>query len=109
MPVLPAVFYASAIIPHVRDRNRHCPKCQGNKREEWIAKREEELLPVPYFHLVFTLPDLLNPLALHQPKQLYDTLFEAAWKTLETMGADHKHLGAQTGMVAVLHTCLTRA
>ena len=49
-------------------RNRHCPKCQGNKREEWIAKREEELLPVPYFHVVFTLPDLLNPLAMQPAK-----------------------------------------
>ena len=85
-------------------RNRHCPKCQGNKREEWIAKREEELLPVPYFHVVFTLPDLLNPLAMHQPKQLFDCLFEAAWKTVETLGWDHKHLGAQSGMIAILHS-----
>jgi hypothetical protein len=85
-------------------RNRHCPKCQGNKREEWIAKREDELLPVPYFHVVFTLPGLLNPLAIHKPKEVYDTLFEAAWKTIETMGWGHKHLGAQTGMIAVLHT-----
>ncbi len=85
-------------------RNRHCPKCQGNKREEWIRKREEELLPVPYFHVVFTLPDLLNPLAMHRPKELYDCLFEAAWKTVETFGWDHKHLGAQSGMIAILHT-----
>ena len=69
-------------------RNRHCPKCQGIKREEWIAARENELLPVPYFHVVFTLPDLLNPLAIHQPKELYDTLFEAAWQTLKKFGMD---------------------
>ena len=62
-------------------RNRHCPKCQGNKREEWIAAREAEILPVPYFHVVFTLPDLLNSLALHQPKAVYDALFEAAWQS----------------------------
>jgi hypothetical protein len=85
-------------------RNRHCPKCQGNKREEWIAARESELLPVPYFHVVFTLPDLLNPLAVHKPKELYDTLFEASWQTLKTFGLDNKHLGAQTGMIAILHT-----
>ena len=85
-------------------RNRHCPKCQGIKREEWIAARENELLPVPYFHVVFTLPDLLNPLAIHQPKELYDTLFDAAWQTLKKFGMDPKHLGAQTGMIAILHT-----
>lgn len=85
-------------------RNRHCPKCQGNKREEWIAARENELLPVPYFHVVFTLPDLLNPLAIFKPKEMYDILFEAAWQTLKKFGMDGKHLGAQTGMIAILHT-----
>lgn len=85
-------------------RNRHCPKCQGKKREEWIQAREAELLPVPYFHVVFTLPDTLNQLALHQPKQVYDTLFEAAWQTLLCFASDTKHLGARPGMVAVLHT-----
>ncbi len=85
-------------------RNRHCPKCQGRKREEWIQAREDELLPVPYFHVVFTLPDTLNQLALHRPKVVYDTLFEAAWQTLLTFSTDNKHLGARPGMVAVLHT-----
>ncbi|TXK18371.1 transposase, partial [Pontibacter qinzhouensis] len=85
-------------------RNRHCPKCQGRKREEWIRAREAELLPVPYFHLVFTLPDALHPLALLQPKHVYDTLFEAAWETLLAFARDPKHLGARPGMVAVLHT-----
>ena len=85
-------------------RNRHCPKCQGSKREAWILKREEELLPVPYFHVVFTLPAELNQLAMYQPRAVYDALFEAAWDTIKTFGYDPKHLGAQTGMIAVLHT-----
>ena len=85
-------------------RNRHCPKCQGNKREKWIQARESELLPVPYFHLVFTLPDLLNTLAMSNPKRVYDTLFETAWATIKTFGHDQKHLGAQTGMICILHT-----
>ncbi len=85
-------------------RNRHCPKCQGNEREQWIRQREEELLSVPYFHVVFTLPDLLNQLAIHQPKAVYDSLFEAAWNTILTFGKDAKHLGALTGMISVLHT-----
>ena len=85
-------------------RNRHCPKCQGQKREEWIAARERELLPVPYFHVVFTLPSELNQLAMHEPKTVYDSLFAAAWSTLSTFGHDPKHLGAQTGMISILHT-----
>ena len=85
-------------------RNRHCPKCQGRQRELWMEKREEELLPVPYFHVVFTLPDLLNEAALRWPRLLYDTLFEAAWDTLYTFSSDHKYLGAKSGMIAILHT-----
>jgi hypothetical protein len=85
-------------------RNRHCPKCQGSKREEWIAKREEELLPVPYFHVVFTLPDLLNPYAMHKPGEVYGTLFEAAWETIAAFAKDPRHLGARTGMICILHT-----
>jgi hypothetical protein len=85
-------------------RNRHCPKCQGHKREEWIAAREQDLLPVPYFHVVFTLPSELNQLAMHEPKAVYDSLFAAAWSTLNTFGHDPKHLGAQTGMICILHT-----
>jgi len=85
-------------------RNRHCPKCQGKNREDWIQKREKELLPVPYFHVVFTIPDLLNPLALYKPNEVYGTLFETAWDTLKTFGYDSKHLGASTGMIAILHT-----
>lgn len=91
-------------------RNRHCPKCQGRDREAWIQKREEDLSNITgascsgLFHVVFTLPDTLNPLAMHEPKIVYDTLFEAAWQTINTFGHDAKHLGAQTGMIAILHT-----
>ena len=91
-------------------RNRHCPKCQGEKREAWIAAREAELLPCPYFHVVFTLPNELNQLAMHEPKVIYDSLFEATWQTIQAFGKDSKHLhtptekGVKNGMVAVLHT-----
>lgn len=85
-------------------RNRHCPKCQSNERERWIQAREAELLPVPYFHVVFTLPDTLNKLCLYKPKVLYDLLFTTAWSVLNTFGHDHKWLGAQTGMISILHT-----
>ena len=82
-------------------RNRHCPKCQGKNREVWISKREEELLPVPYFHVVFTLPDAINALAIHAPKMVYEILFDAAWETLQQFG---KNKGVQMGMVSILHT-----
>ena len=85
-------------------RNRHCPKCQGKNREDWIFKREAELLPVPYFHVVFTLPDTLNQLAMYQPKAVYDSLFEASWQTVACFAKDPKHLGAKAGMIAILHT-----
>ena len=82
-------------------RNRHCPKCQGNKREDWIQARMTELLPVPYFHVVFTLPASINSLAIHEPKIVYDTLFAATWETLQQFG---KNKEVQMGMIAVLHT-----
>lgn len=82
-------------------RNRHCPKCQGKNREDWIQARETELLPVPYFHVVFTLPEAINSLAIHNPKLVYNTLFEAAWQTLSQFG---KNQGVQMGMIAILHT-----
>jgi hypothetical protein len=85
-------------------RNRHCPKCQGAAREKWIQAREEELLPVPYFHVVFTLPDTLNHLCLYKPKLLYDLLFKTAWSVLNSFGHDPRWLGAQTGMICILHT-----
>ncbi len=85
-------------------RNRHCPKCQGRERKQWIQAREAELLPVPYFHIVFTLPDVLNTLCLHKARSVYNILFESAWHVLNTFGHDAKWLGAQTGMISILHT-----
>lgn len=82
-------------------RNRHCPKCQGKNREDWIVKREAELLPVTYFHVVFTLPEVINSLAIYKPKEVYDILFEATWETLKTFG---KNKEIQAGMIAILHT-----
>jgi hypothetical protein len=66
-------------------RNRHCPKCQGVEREQWIQAREQELLPVPYFHVVFTLPDTLSPLCLHKGKEVYNILFQTAWSVLKVL------------------------
>ena len=82
-------------------RNRHCPKCQGNKREAWIQKREADLLPCTYYHLVFTLPLQLNPLARHAPAVVYNALFASAWQTLRQFG---NNSGVQLGMISVLHT-----
>ena len=85
-------------------RNRHCPTCQGHKREEWIRAREDELLNVPYFHVVFTLPSEFNSYALSHGKIVYGSLFRAAWQTLQQFGHNPKHLGGNMGMIAVLHT-----
>ncbi len=85
-------------------RNRHCPKCQGHQREIWIQKRQAGLLPVGYYHLVFTLPIELNPLALSEPRLVYDTLFQTAWATLNGFAQTPNFLGATTGMIAMLHT-----
>jgi len=85
-------------------RNRHCPKCQAMARAAWLEKRESELLPVPYFHVVFTLPHELAPLALQNQRVIYGILFQAAAQTLLKIGADPQHLGAQVGCLMVLHT-----
>lgn len=85
-------------------RNRNCPNCQARQRQQWVQARARELLPVPYFHLVFTLPDELNPLCLHHPKVMYGLLFEACWYTVNKLGHDTKWVGAQLGMVAILHS-----
>lgn len=85
-------------------RNRHCPSCQGHKVVQWVQAREQELLNVPYFHLVFTLPSQLNTLAIHHPKELYAVLFAAVWNTLNQFGHNPNLLGAQMGMIGVLHT-----
>ena len=85
-------------------RNRHCPKCQGPARAEWLAERQAELLPVPYFHVVFTLPAPVAEIAFQNKAAVYAILFKAAAETLRTIAADPKHLGAEIGFVAVLHT-----
>ncbi len=85
-------------------RNRHCPKCQGQARAEWLAARQAELLPVPYFHVVFTLPPPVTEIAFHNKATVYAMLFRTAVETLRTIAADPKHLGAEIGLVAVLHT-----
>lgn len=85
-------------------RNRHCPTCQGHKQHQWIQARTKELLPVPYFHVVFTLPHQLNQVALSHPQKLYKTLFDTVWQTLSAFGNNPKALGAKLGMIAVLHT-----
>lgn len=85
-------------------RNRHCPKCQIQQREKWIQARIEQVLPVTYFHVVFTIPSELNQLCLAYPKQLYNTLFSSSWKTIEIFSKDIKHLGAKSGMISILHT-----
>ena len=84
--------------------NRHCPKCQGAAREKWLANRTADLLPVPYFPVVFTVPQLLAPLALQNKRVVYGILFRAASETLLEVAANPKHLGAETGFLAVLHT-----
>jgi hypothetical protein len=85
-------------------RNRHCPKCQGAAAKEWLADRQAELLPVPYFHVVFTLPAAVADIAYQNKAVIYDILFKAAAETLITIAADPKHLGARIGITSVLHT-----
>jgi hypothetical protein len=85
-------------------RNRHCPKCQSLARAEWLAERQAELLPVPYFHVVFTVPAAVAEIAFQNKATVYAILFRVAAQTLCTIAADPRHLGAEIGVVAVLHT-----
>ena len=85
-------------------RNRHCPKCQGAAARTWLAAREADLLPVGYFHVVFTVPAAIADIAFHNKAAVYDLLFHAAAKTMLTIAADPRHLGARIGITAVLHT-----
>jgi Putative transposase/Transposase zinc-binding domain len=85
-------------------RNRHCPKCQAAAAKEWLADRQAELLPVPYFHIVFTLPGPIAEIAYHNKAVVYDLLLKTAAQTLITIAADRKHLGTRIGLTAVLHT-----
>jgi hypothetical protein len=91
-------------ISYCSCRNRHCPKCHGRARARWLEQRAAELLPVEYFHVVFTLPQLIAPLALQNQRLLYGLLFRAAAETLLQIAADPRHLGARLGFLAVLHT-----
>ena len=94
-------------------RNRHCPKCQTFSKERWIDKQKASLLPVGYFHAVFTLPDLLNSVLFQNQEIAYDLMFKAVWDTLRELSADKKYLGAETGVTSILHTwtaaCLSSA
>ena len=85
-------------------RNRHCPKCQGAAARDWLANREVELLPVGYFHVVFTLPGPIADIAFQNKRVIYDLLFKASAETMLTIAADKKHLGAKIGITSVLHT-----
>ncbi len=92
------------VISYNSCRNRHCPKCQIAAREKWLKDRTQELLPVPYFHVVFTLPPVLAELALRNKRVVYNLLFQASSRTLLQIAADPKHLGAEVGFLSVLHT-----
>jgi hypothetical protein len=89
-----------ALITYNSCRNRHCPKCQGAAAKQWLAEREAELLPVPYFHLVFTLPGPIADIAYQNKAAIYDLLFKAAAEATLTIAADRKHLGASIGITA---------
>jgi Putative transposase/Transposase zinc-binding domain len=95
---------AHTVIAYNSCRNRHCPKCQGAAAKQWLAEREAELLPVPYFHVVFTLPEPIAAVAYQNKAVIYDLLFKAAAEATLTIAADPKHLGARIGITAVLHT-----
>ena len=92
------------LIAYNSCRNRHCPKCQGAAAKEWLAMRQAELLPVPYYHVVFTLPAQIADIAYQNKAVIYGILFKAAAETLLTIAADPKHLGARIALTAVLHT-----
>ena len=95
---------AHTVIAYNSCRNRHCPKCQGAAAREWLAEREAELLPVPYFHVVYTLPAAIADIAYQNKAVIYDLLFKASAETTLTIAADPKHLGARLGFMSVLHT-----
>ena len=86
----------------------HCPKCQGAAAQDWMQARIEDLLPVEYFHFVFTLPAQIADITYQNKAAVYDLLFKVSSQTLLTIAADPKHLGAKIGMTSVLHTCIAR-
>ncbi len=85
-------------------RNRHCPKCQSLARAQWLERRQADLLPVPYFHVVFTVPQEIAAIAFQNKRVVHDILFQATAETLQTIAADPRHLGATIGFIALLHT-----
>lgn len=85
-------------------RNRHCPKCQSLARAKWLERRRAELLPIEYFHVVFTIPEAIAGIAFQNQKVVYDILFRSAAETLLTIARDPQHLGAHIGFFAILHT-----
>ena len=85
-------------------RNRCCPMCQAVPKEKWMDARREDVLDAPYFHMVFTVPDILNPVIYSNQKLLYDVLYHAASATINDLTADPKYLGASTGYICILHT-----
>ena len=93
-----------SVVLHNSCRNRHCPQCQADKQRKWVDDRLADTLPVSYFHVVFTLPGDLQPIALYNQKLIYSLLFKCASETLLYLAKDKKHLGASTGLIAVLHT-----
>src|SRR5499427_4594376 len=95
---------AHTIIAYNSCRNRHCPKCQAAAAKEWLAERETELLPVPYFHVVFTLPAQIAEIAYQNKAAVYDLLLKTSAEALITMAADPKRLGVRIGFLSVLHT-----
>src|SRR5216117_205641 len=92
------------VIAYNSCRNRHCPKCQGTAAKEWLTAREADLLPVPYFHVVFTLPAAIADIAYQNKAVIYDILFTTSAETMTTIAADPKHLGSRIGITSVLHT-----
>lgn len=95
---------AHARVAYNSCRNRHCPKCQSTTRERWLADRQADLLPVPYFHVVFTVPSEVAEIAFHNKAVVYAILFDAVAATLKTIAADPRHLGGEIGFLAILHT-----
>jgi hypothetical protein len=95
---------AHARVAYNSCRNRHCPKCQSATRERWLADRQADLLPVPYFHVVFTVPSEVAEIAFHNKAVVYAILFDAVAATLKTIAADARHLGGEIGFLAILHT-----
>ena len=92
------------LIAYNSCRNRHCPKCQSLTRAQWLEARQADLIPVEYFHVVFTLPEEIAAIAYQNKAVVYDLLFHATAVTLRTIAADPKHLGAEIGFIAILHT-----